>query len=237
MTCIRNAGNFQKGSVCFAFLQQSALSRDQRERSEIPQLSLRSQPTHFKETSNISKSRHSYRINTISSVTGIIAPRRFLLLLMGIMRVSLPPAKKMPLIVLMALILRVKSSPSACVMMASPRKSVSSVKSKASAFPFSSKVQSRTTQRRQAHPPPQTSFVQLGFESKLLSLGVLELLRQAKIPVYQASPKTASRPSDHRRKISHSLRSHYGQKRLSRKVLSSATRRRMRRIACFSRSW
>jgi histidyl-tRNA synthetase len=36
---------------------------------------------------------------------------------------------------------------------------------------------------------PQTSFVQLGFESKLLSLGVLELLRQAKIPVYQALAK------------------------------------------------
>lgn len=36
---------------------------------------------------------------------------------------------------------------------------------------------------------PQTSFVQLGFDSKLLSLGVLEILRQAKIPVYQALAK------------------------------------------------
>jgi histidyl-tRNA synthetase len=36
---------------------------------------------------------------------------------------------------------------------------------------------------------PQASFVQLGFESKLLSLGVLEILRQAKIPVYQALAK------------------------------------------------
>ncbi len=36
---------------------------------------------------------------------------------------------------------------------------------------------------------PQASFVQLGFESKLLSLGVLELLRLAKIPVYQALAK------------------------------------------------
>jgi len=36
---------------------------------------------------------------------------------------------------------------------------------------------------------PQASFVQLGFESKLLSLGVLELLRQARIPVYQALAK------------------------------------------------
>jgi|GEM_PF-161388 histidyl-tRNA synthetase len=36
---------------------------------------------------------------------------------------------------------------------------------------------------------PQASFVQLGFESKLLSLGVLELLRQASIPVYQALAK------------------------------------------------
>jgi len=36
---------------------------------------------------------------------------------------------------------------------------------------------------------PKASFVQLGFESKLLSLGVLELLRQANIPVYQALAK------------------------------------------------
>jgi histidyl-tRNA synthetase len=36
---------------------------------------------------------------------------------------------------------------------------------------------------------PQVSFVQLGFESKLLSLGVLELLREAKIPVYQSLAK------------------------------------------------
>ena len=36
---------------------------------------------------------------------------------------------------------------------------------------------------------PQASFVQLGFESKLLSLGVLELLRTAKVPVYQALAK------------------------------------------------
>jgi histidyl-tRNA synthetase len=36
---------------------------------------------------------------------------------------------------------------------------------------------------------PQISFVQLGFESKLLSLGVLELLREAKIAVYQSLAK------------------------------------------------
>ena len=36
---------------------------------------------------------------------------------------------------------------------------------------------------------PQISFVQLGFESKLLSLGVLELLREAKIPIYQSLAK------------------------------------------------
>ncbi len=36
---------------------------------------------------------------------------------------------------------------------------------------------------------PQVYFIQLGFEAKLMSLKVIEILRTAKIPVYQALPK------------------------------------------------
>lgn len=36
---------------------------------------------------------------------------------------------------------------------------------------------------------PQVYFIQLGFEAKLASLKVIEILRKAKIPVYQALPK------------------------------------------------
>jgi histidyl-tRNA synthetase len=36
---------------------------------------------------------------------------------------------------------------------------------------------------------PKIFFIQLGFEAKLKSLGIIEILRKAKIPVMQALPK------------------------------------------------
>lgn len=60
---------------------------------------------------------------------------------------------------------------------------------------------------------PITSFVQLGLESKLLSLGIIEELRREKIPLFLSSQRSPRRTSFYSRETPYSLRHRNGQER------------------------